>query len=383
MKEGLNQKGFTLLEIMVAISIFMLVIGAAFSAYITMVKHSSTETAKAVDQMATNIDLQVLVTDIKNAGFAMPAICAVAPKDNLSEDEAKSWECIPNDKWNDYSNIEGTDRLYLADAGEIIQDFSDDCTEVGDLSNSDYKIISNAKIQNGYFAKLISDANEGDTSIAVDTNDIDGNDNNCICNSTCSGTSHCTSSRRKEKDCDFKARKALIIADSNSNKVEGRRIASNHNKTSLIISFKGGETLENDFPTNSYVVPAICYHLGIPTDKSPFCGQKQVFTLYRNSDPYIDGVEDFQVQYKYSGAWQDSFTLDPAHPEYLQAIWVGLVIRIQKKQKNIVYTDTSVSLKNPDGNTVHSYNLTDEMRHYYRRIYTIDVVPRNARAIKD
>jgi len=96
----------------------------------------------------------------------MPAICAVAPKDNLSEDEAKSWECIPNDKWNDYSNIEGTDRLYLADAGEIIQDFSDDCTEVGDLSNSDYKTISNAKIQNGYFAKLISDANEGDTSIA-------------------------------------------------------------------------------------------------------------------------------------------------------------------------------------------------------------------------
>ncbi len=379
-------KGFSLIELLVVVGIIMLVLGAAFETYLSMFKKSLPEQQKASAQAETSIDIQLLVTDIKNAGFAMPKEAAVASKNNLTQAEAKVWQQISNSDWNKYSHLEGTDRLYLADATQIFEDFSDDCTEVGNISLNDYARIVMSKLQGsvGFHAKLTADAQEGDSSISVDTPDIDGNANQCECTGACTAKTSCDATTRKDKDCDFRANKAVIIVDTNAKQIEGRRVSGQHDKTSTTIEFKSGETLEHDYSKNSsYVVPAICYWLGVPTENSPFYGQPQVFTLYRNSDPYIDGVEDFQVQYGYdkdgNGAleWYDEIDLNYS----LQAIWIGLVIRLPHRQRQIVDNREQIELYDPGQNQVHQYELTDEMKHYYRRIYTITIHPRNIHAV--
>ncbi|MDY6833547.1 MAG: prepilin-type N-terminal cleavage/methylation domain-containing protein, partial [Chloroflexota bacterium] len=195
----MRQEGFSIIEFMIAIAIIAVVIGAAFQAHLTMSKSNITETAKIEGQFESAIELQILENDIKNAGFCVPTVCTVASKNDLSSLEAEDWEGFTSaETGGDYSNITGTDRLYLSDLAEIVEDFSSDQTESGALTDADYTTMVNAKLNNnGYFATLLSDVVASDTDIVINNGeqDMDGNDNGAT------------------SDYDFKGGKALIIAD--------------------------------------------------------------------------------------------------------------------------------------------------------------------------
>jgi len=365
----MRQNGFSLIEFMVAITIFSFVIGAVFQAHLTMTRANITETAKIEGQFESIIELQILENDIKNAGFCVPNICTVVSKDSLTSQEAQDWEGFSGSEVGDiFSNIVGTDRLYLSDLGEIVEDFSTDGTESGVLNDTDYTSMSNAKLNNGgYFATLSSAFAAGSTWITINAGgkDIDGGDN---------GSSN---------DYDFNADKALIIADTSGNPLEGRRINNSHSSNSTTINFMANEGLENGFNTGSFVIPAICYHLQKPGASSPFSGQLQVFTLARNSDPFLEGVEDFQVSYHYDsnsdgiwadpGEWAGFLPTAGYDSSLLRAIRVSLVVRVPKRQSNEVDARDSITVEN------NTLGITTEMKHYYRKEFTIEAVSRNIR----
>ena len=386
----MKQEGFSIIEFMIAIAIITVVIGAAFQAHLTMSKSNITETAKIEGQFESAIELQILENDIKNAGFCVPTVCTVASKNNLSSSEAEDWEGFTGaETGGDFSHIIGTDRLYLSDLVEIVDDFSSDETESGVLTDADYTTMVNAKLNNdGYFATLSVDEVAGSTSITINTGerDIDGNDGQ-------------PEPSPYNDDYDFKADKALIITDTAGNPPEGRRIDGSHASDSTTIDFMRSEALENGFlASDSLVVPAICYHLEKPGASSPYSGQPQVFTLARNSDPFLEGVEDFQVVYHYcdddddeDGGWEhiSAEWIDDMqagyNPDNLHSIRIFVVVRMPKRQENEVDTRANIPMEiiHPDDGsvirTVRTLTLTTEMKHYYRRELTIDVVPRNKR----
>lgn len=366
----MKERGFSLVELMVVVVIFSLVTGAAFEIYLTMSELNLTETAKVDEQFETAVELQLLTNDIRNLGFCVPAVCSVASKDNLTKHEAKKWEGFSkNEVTSKYSNIIGTDRLYISDMGEIVSDFSNDGTESGDLDDNAFTTITNIKIDySGYYASLLEDPSIGDDHITVDVTDIDQDGNKTM------------------NDHDYKATKSLIIAHPTGNPVEGKRIKGNHNKKEQLIYFKVGETLIHDFDIGDYVVPALCYHLKKPGSSSPFYDQPQVFTLARNSDPFLEGVEDFQVMYHYDGDSDGNWEADEwihtlptlgYSPNRLRSIKVTLMVRIPKRQSTEVDSRNSIQVIRNH----RIINLNAEMRHYYRRIFTVDVVPRNIRMI--
>ena len=378
----MREDGFSLIEIMIAVAIFSLVIGAAFQAHLTMSRANITETAKLEGQFESTIELQILENDMKNAGFCVPDVCAIASKDSLTSLEAVDWEGFTSgDVGGNYSKIIGTDRLYLADLGEIVEDFSSDGTESGALTDGEYTTMVTVKLSSsdGYSAALSSDASIGDSSITIisGNRDIDSSD---------SGASD---------DYDFKADRALIIANTSGNPPEGRMIDSSHSSDSTIVSFLENEAMEGAFvAADSVVAPAICYHLQKPQGSSPFHDQVQVFTLTRNSDPFLEGVEAFQVAYHYdtndNGDWEDisSEWIDELpgsyDPKLLRSIKVIIVVRASNRQTNEAESRDSVSLEILDSGgsvirTLNTLNLTTEMKHYYRKEFTIEVVPRNMR----
>ncbi|MDY7034032.1 MAG: PilW family protein, partial [Thermodesulfobacteriota bacterium] len=172
-------------------------------------------------------------------------------------------------------------------------------------------------------------------------------------------------------------------ADTAGNDPEGRMINESHTSSSTTIDFMRSEELENSFlASDSSVVPAICYHLEKPGASSPYSGQPQVFTLARNSDPFLEGVEDFQVRYHNdvnsdglvdAGELVDQLPISSYNPNLIRSIKVDMVVRVSKRQDEEVDDRSSITVGS------HSLNLTTEMKHYYRRELTIDVVPRNKR----
>ena len=96
----------------------------------------------------------------------------------------------------------------------------------------------------------------------------------------------------------------------------------------------------------------------------------------------MEGVEDFQVRYHHdvnddgvvdTGELVDLLPISSYNPDLIRSIKVDMVVRVSKRQDEEVDDRSSITAGS------HTLSLTAEMKHYYRRELTIDVVPRNKR----
>jgi len=72
MKKRFNNKGFTLVELMVALVVFGLAMAAATSSFLPLVGHFTQQSKIAETQMESMISLDVLRDDVSHAGYGLP-----------------------------------------------------------------------------------------------------------------------------------------------------------------------------------------------------------------------------------------------------------------------------------------------------------------------
>ncbi len=283
----ISKKGFSLVELLVALVIFMIVIAASFSTYITFVNSTNRESALATMNSDVMIALNLMERDIRMAGFGLPEETRVASDNNCNVgDEAF---CKDN-----------SDRLFVADGWEILRDFTDNQENDGQIPTSPtdyYSKISDAKSNGGYKASLSSDVSAGATSITVNVLNIDSAD------------------ERADPDTpngeDIKDNHALIIADKTNFHVDGHRIRTVSSNT---VNFLSKDPLQNAYlATDSSVVPAIAWYVRNSTDGEKYPDGTDIYWLYRNETKVIPDIDAFQIRYGYD-AKNDGIECDSVIP---------------------------------------------------------------------
>jgi len=104
--------------------------------------------------------------------------------------------------------------------------------------------------------------------------------------------------------------------------------------------------------------------------------------LLRNGLPVVGNVEDFEVAYWYdknenyqvdAGEWRwDISALSPIEREKIRLVKASMVV-LGERDMNYTYPDQNIKVED------HQYTLSQEDRHYRRRIYTITTKVRNVR----
>src|SRR5713226_7817028 len=80
-----RQVGFTLIELMVALGIFLLITGAAFTLLGTSQKHYQTESQVLTSFQEARLGLDQIVRDVNDAGYPPPTFFASgAPQNSAS-----------------------------------------------------------------------------------------------------------------------------------------------------------------------------------------------------------------------------------------------------------------------------------------------------------
>ncbi|MEW6679854.1 MAG: prepilin-type N-terminal cleavage/methylation domain-containing protein [bacterium] len=310
-------KGFTLVEIMLSLAILAGVIAGLSYMYGSMVFLSSSERKKAELNTDIGISLNLLERDIMMAGFGTSDKTRVA-----------SFEGGTN-----------SDRLFLADAWEIVRDFTDNGYDDGIISEDSYGIISTTEGDEekegggGYFARLADNAGTESEFIIINNLDIDPD--------------------ALHHDDDFKEDNALIIHSGLARPPQGHRITTIIQDVNLGWRVNLLDRLREEYNMNNVptVVPAICYHIGVDADKRSW--------LYRNNERVLPDVENLSVEYGYdvsgnrileNNEWFASlFNIPNYEPRFLEAVRVSLGIRMptleEGREKIGTYT-VSVELRN-------------------------------------
>jgi prepilin-type N-terminal cleavage/methylation domain-containing protein len=331
--------GFSLIELMVAVSAFAFVIAASFSTYVYFINSSTRESASTSQNADVETSLKLLENDLRMAGFGLPKETRIA-----------SHHACPVTNENFCKT--NTDRIFVADGWEILRDFTDNQADDGQIlvtPTNYYSKISDAKYNDTYHANLASSASSGASSITVDKLNIDSAD------------------EYNTADDDIKANKALIISDGTH--VEGHRIYQIPSGTT--INFISSETLIETYDaSNSFVVPAIAWYVRQDPDGKKYPDGSKVYWLYRNQNRVIPYVDDLQISYGYdaepndptkggiqSADWADVIP-PPTNPDgassfdfgYLKAVRITLKMKFMDKKDptKTIITDFSktVDLKN-------------------------------------
>ncbi len=286
-----SQKGFSLVELLTVMALTVIVGAAAVSTYSNFVSNSTRESALNALNIDTKIALKLLENDIQMAGFGLP-IAARAASDQ---------KCNYND---DSFCKKDTDRLFLADGTQMLTDITDNGENDGNIPTSptDYASIITLTKNNGgqpnggYYASLTNATNTGDTSLTVNTLNIDSGQENLnqyngsiLLNNTPSD--------------DFIANQALIITDSTATpdmKVEGHIIASISGTTlDLAANEAISGPISGSYGAGSQVVPAVAWYVIKDPDGKTYPDGSTMYWLYRNQNKVIPNVDNFQVTYGY------------------------------------------------------------------------------------
>ena len=86
-----RQRGMTMVELMVSLAVVLLIIGAATTAYLKLLRTYRTQGRLAESYMANLTGLEMLRYDIEMAGFGLPAppTCALPPGATYTEAAAQ------------------------------------------------------------------------------------------------------------------------------------------------------------------------------------------------------------------------------------------------------------------------------------------------------
>jgi type II secretory pathway pseudopilin PulG len=297
------RKGITLVELLIAMVIALLIIGAVYKVYSYFSQESAKQMVKAQALSQIKAAFRLLEDDIRHAGFGMPdrsfckekGICLFSVDNNCH-------------KGDDFCK-DGTDRFFVADGWEIIRDFTDDHMIDGFISDSDYKKLSNSL----FYAKVISYVS-GTRKITVDKLDIDNRSDGV-------------------KSEDIKDNRAVIICGrlNPSGRVgqEGRRLksASGHEiqflKKEDPLNYKYACSADCSDACEGIVLPAVVWYVKKADDGR--------YWLYRNEKRVIPDVFDFQIHVGYDldgdGVVEDSEWInadslpDDASPDRLHFFW--------------------------------------------------------------
>ncbi len=309
-KNLMNQnKGFTLIELMVAMAIFSIIMGFAVTAFTDFAKKTPKIKKFSRVNSDSKIALLLMEKDIKSAGFGMPSLLRIAIDDTCAGPDTF---CITN-----------SDRIFIADGWEIIKDFTDNGEVDGAISTANYVNIANTKASaaGGYFAQLTANVASGNTALPVNTIDIDSVDTPTT------------------TDDDFKANRALIIYDNNPNPdiLEGHRIDS------IPINLLTNDGLNNNvLAATAQIVPAIVYYIAEVGG---------VNWLFRNNNKVLQGVSSLQFKYGYdndasdyveNAEWIDTIPAAP-DPSLLKAVKISMTVDAEDQGKTYQFNFSSIS----------------------------------------
>ena len=293
----MNNKGYTLIEMMITLAIFTIIMFSAFSAYTIFANNTPKVKKFSNVHSDARVALLLIEKDLKSAGFGMPGELRIASDDICST--------CPN----------SSDRIFIADGWEIIKDFTDNNEADGTISIDNYKTISDQKLQGGYFARITANQFTGDSLIKVDDIDIDSTADN-----------------------DIKAQRALIIYDTGV--VEGHMINSIGNTTD--ITLVSGDLLASDFSqATTQVVPAIAYYIA---------QDNGVNWLFRNNNKVLRNVSGLQLQYGYdangnnyidNNEWVDTIT-NPV-PVLLKSVKTSMRVDVQDDNRTYQFNFQTIS----------------------------------------
>ena len=103
-KRTYEQKGFTLVELMVVVAIFFFILAGVFTAYITQHRASVIQAQVTDTQQNARIAMDFLSKEIRMAGFGKPAGAVNGFSDAISP-------AINNDATNGNNVLNGTDQI--------------------------------------------------------------------------------------------------------------------------------------------------------------------------------------------------------------------------------------------------------------------------------
>ncbi|MFQ5559644.1 MAG: PilW family protein [Nitrospinota bacterium] len=310
----MNQKGFSLLEMLIAMGIFGIIMGVATSTYITFLNHLPRERKIASVNSDAKIAMLLMEKDIKTAGFGLPPELRIASDDNCTVGDTSF--CVAN-----------SDRIFIADGWEMIKDFTNNGDEDGTITTAKYVTLSTVGENGGYFTTLSVDTTAGATLVPVTQMNINSGDEEANAHTP---------------DDDFKANRALILYNSALSTLEGHRTTTGSNMTLL-----GADALNTAIPVSgTQVVPAIAYYIAV-VDGNPW--------LFRNNNKVLKGVSALAFQYGYDdngnqyiegnvipSEWKDSipggFTA-----ERLKAVRISMTVDVTVKDKTYSYNFQTIT----------------------------------------
>ncbi len=317
------KKGFTIVELLVSISIFSIILVAASDFYINSMRESSKERLKAFKENEVKEVFRLIEDDIRHADFGYDN------KTDNDNNDNKSIAIYALDKCGSGANETfckpNTSRIFIADGWQIIRDFTQDNCPDGDIIDTDYETILNK-----FKAEVVS-YTPGNKNITLNTLNIDSKCRQANTSALCgSNTSDCN---------DFKDNKALIIArcydGSNNFGVEGRRIGGISSTTISFISNENFLTYYNCNQAYSVAFPAIVWYIRKNSNG--------VFSLYRNENQVIQDVDNFVVRVGYDtngdGIIQSSELYEniPPNSEYSKLKFFEISIDFYYTWKNKKY----------------------------------------------
>lgn len=308
----MNNKGFSLIEMMVSMFIFGIIMAGAAATYTNFVKKNQRIKKFSEVNSDAKIALILMEKDINAAGFGMPPELRFAGDNNCAAGNPDFCQA-------------GTDRLFIADGWEVIKDFTDNGDEDGNIATAQYVAISTQKEAGGYFSYLTVGAGAGDMAIGLNSLNIDSADEINAGN-------------------DIKTGKSLILYNFDGatvDNVEGHRIAAVDNGVSTATLHNNDPTLNALSPWNGTVgakaVPAIAYYIA-QYNGDPW--------LFRNNSKALKGVSDLQIQYGYdanengyieNSEWRDTIPQDPV-TGLLKSVKIQMSVGVFIEDENKTYT---------------------------------------------
>lgn len=140
-----EQKGFTLVELMVALVVFGLAMAVATSSFLPLVGHFTQQSKIAETQMESVISLDVLRNDIEHAGYGLPQAIINGGWNTITNYKEVQESFAPASAYNDVNNATGT--FNPPRAIVLGNDIGDITINRSGINYSDYLVIKSTLVR--------------------------------------------------------------------------------------------------------------------------------------------------------------------------------------------------------------------------------------------
>ena len=352
-----NKRGLTLIELMVALFILALIVGATFAIYVSNLRIYKSEAKTAETQMSKILALELLRRDLVHAGYGLPWTHNATHTLNIYYQEATGEAA----SYNDTPNKEP--RAF--------------CLDDNAKNNADYLVIKSIKASENEATRkwglFTYDGTTGDLDSQGEGGNFTDNDYVIFI-----------------KAMDPNERE--LFDDSGTwywNESDYSSNPSHIPQNTLYLVYGVSHDRAPRMPFNR-----VDYYLDAPAGSLPDKCYEHTFLLYRatidhadgqrNPEPILDCVKDFQVVFGVdndSDPEIDDWTSTlPNTPEEIrnQVKEVRVFILYQEGQKSDeVISTTTITLGDNDTGPLSTFTPAGEERHYRWKILKIAVRPLN------